>query len=152
MQAAKDRAPVCENAMNALHRIPRISCGAKCESDVDSADHKHAVFDFDLAADIGSEPAVACVDLARLQRATKGSEHSAAGRGDDVVDRGGMGFREVLFVNSVVPRNFVVNAEYHGIRFAGQLRDSKRSLLSLNANVRDVDDLGIHAPYRIANF
>ena len=119
---------------------------------MNTADDEHTVLVLYLPAHIRGEPPITRIDLTRLQRATKGSEHSAAGRGDDVVDRGGMGFREVLFVNSVVPRNLVVNAEDDGIRFAGQLRDSKRSLLSLNANVRDVDDLGIHAPYRIANF
>src|SRR6516164_8020201 len=121
MQAAKDRAPVCENAMNAFHRIPRISCGAKCESDVDSADHKHAVFDFDLAADIGSEPAVACVDLARLQRATKGSKHSAACRCDDVINGCGVRFTYLVFVNSVVLRDRAVYAECDGFFFTGQI-------------------------------
>ena len=151
-KAAVDGTPIGEDSMDALDRGADIFLSLQREFDVNTADDEYTVFVLYLPAHIRGEPPITRIDLTRLQRATKGSEHSAAGRGNDIVDRGGMGFRQVLFVNSVVPRNFVVNAEYHGIRFAGQLRHSKRSLLSLNANVRDVDDLGIHAPYRIANF
>jgi hypothetical protein len=56
--------------------------------------------------------------------------------------------RKVLFINSIVPCNLVVNAEYDGIPFTGQLSDPERTLLSLNANVGDIDDL-IHAEHRI---
>jgi len=58
------------------------------------ANHQHAVFGFDFSRHIGTELAAARVDLARLQRATKGAEQSTGGCGDDVVERGRVRFGE----------------------------------------------------------
>jgi len=49
---------------------------------VHSADDQDLVFFFDVTAHVSS------IDLARIQRAGKGAEHSTAQSGDDVVDRG----------------------------------------------------------------
>ncbi len=64
-----------------------VGLDAQAISDMDPLDHKHAVFDLDLARCLTDEPAVACVDLTRLQRASEGAGESAAGGGDDVVER-----------------------------------------------------------------
>ena len=59
---------------------------------VNSPNHQHALFTFNLAADTGYEPAVARVNFARFQRAAESSQHSAGGGGNDVVDRGSVRF------------------------------------------------------------
>jgi hypothetical protein len=143
-KATVDRTFICEKSMDTVDRRAGIFRCFQREFDVNTPDDENTVFVLYLTAHIRSQPAITRIDLTRFQRATKGSEHSAAGGCDNVVDRCGMGFRQVLFINSVVPCNLVVDAEYYGIRFAGQLGDTKRAFLSLNANVGDVDDLGIH--------
>lgn len=58
---------------------------------VNAAYHKHPVLGFNLAADLCDQPAVAGIDLTRLQRASEGAEQSATGGGDQVVDGRGVG-------------------------------------------------------------
>jgi hypothetical protein len=105
--------------MDTVDRRARIFRCLQRKFDVNTPDDENTVFVLYLTAHIRSQTTITRIDLTRLQRATKGSEHSAAGGCDDVVDRRGMGFRQVLFINSVVPCNLVVDAEYYGIRFAG---------------------------------
>ena len=69
---------------DALGRLKRVG-------GVDAAYHEHTVLGFNFAADLCDQPAVAGVDLTRLQRASEGAEQSATGGGDQVVDGRGVG-------------------------------------------------------------
>jgi hypothetical protein len=53
---------------------------------MNAADHEHFVFGLNLAPDISRQPAVACVDLSRFQRAPEGAGQSAAGGSYDVIE------------------------------------------------------------------
>src|ERR1700730_2987240 len=60
---------------------------------------------------------VARIDLTRIQRASEGAEHSTGGRGDQVVDRGGMRLRKFCRIDFVVLGNGPVDAKDHRLRF-----------------------------------
>ena len=53
---------------------------AQRESDVNTAQHEHAVLHFDLSTGNRLQPPFARTDPARLQRAAKGAEESSGGR------------------------------------------------------------------------
>jgi hypothetical protein len=78
-------------------------------------DDEYPVFHLDVALGLRRQVAFARLDLARLQRATQCSGQSTRGRGDDVIEGGGLrlvGARGCL----VVLGDFVMHAEEH--RFA----------------------------------
>jgi hypothetical protein len=60
------------------------------EAHVNTTDDEHAVFRFHFSGHVRVEPAVRCVDVARLQRAAKGPEHSTPCRRDDAIEGRGV--------------------------------------------------------------
>jgi hypothetical protein len=58
--------------------------------DGDALDHQHAVVRLDLADCLDLEPLALNLDLTRFQRAGESAGQSPAGRGDDIVERGGV--------------------------------------------------------------
>jgi hypothetical protein len=76
--------------------------------DVNALDHNHRPLFFDLPFDLGDQQAVAGRDFARFQRAPKGAGQSAAGRGHQVIEGGGVRLVDVG-VNVVMFGNFCVN-------------------------------------------
>jgi len=105
------------------------------------ANHQHAVFGFDVSRHIGTELAAARVDLARLQRATKGAEQSTGGCGDDVVERGRVRFGERCRIHLVVFRDPAMDAEHDRLRFTRESGDAQRALDAIDVDVRGVDDV-----------
>ena len=71
---------------------------------VNPLDHQDLALELDLTPRFAGEAALACVYLARLQRAPEGSSKSTAGSCDNVVERGGIG-RRVPGIDSIVLRN-----------------------------------------------
>src|SRR5215472_1745466 len=94
---------------------------------MNAADHQDTILGFDLAANVRAKPAIACIDLARLQRAPEGTEHSPTRRGDDVVDRCRMRFSEFGFIHAVVFGDAAVNTEDDRRGLARQLSHPKRT-------------------------
>lgn len=87
MQRAVKRAVHCVRRMRPLDGFAALLGGDQAHRHVNPPDNQYAVFDLDLAGNIGSEFAVARVDPTRFQRASKRAYHSAGGRGDHVIDR-----------------------------------------------------------------
>jgi len=56
----------------------------------DPLDDQDLVFQVDLAFGFRCELSLACIDPARLQRATQGAGESTGGGGDDVIERRGV--------------------------------------------------------------
>ena len=104
---------------------------------VDSLDHEDTVVDLDLAGRLPDKTAVASVDVTRLQRASEGSRQSAAGGGDDVVER-----RGALGVagsgDPVVVGDLVVDAEVDRLTLPRYLRTPQRTSNTLDPHSRDV--------------
>jgi hypothetical protein len=94
---------------------------AESELDMDAPDDENTVLVFDFASSVRSQPTIACIDLARFQRAPKGSQHSAGRCSDDVIDGGCVGFSKFGDIDAIMCGDFIMNAECHGPLFAGQL-------------------------------
>ena len=80
--------------MHVVHpfdRLANLFGRPKRVGGVNAPYHQHAVLGFNLAANLGDQPAVAGVDLTRLQRASEGAEQSATGGGNQIVDGRGVG-------------------------------------------------------------
>jgi len=114
-------------------------------SDPDPFDHQHAAFHLDVTLGLRGQIALAGVDLARLQRATKGPGQSTGRRGDDVVE--GSGLRVVLAGGRVVVlSHLVMDAEEHRLPLGWKVRPPERTLHPLDPHLGDVGDW--HQPYR----
>ena len=104
---------------------------------VDALDHKDSVLDLDLAGRLPDKTAVARVDVTRLQCAAEGSRQSAAGSGDNVVQRG-----RALGVSgsgdAVVLGDLGVNAEVDRLALTRYLRAAQRSANAFDPHPRDV--------------
>ncbi len=59
--------------MDAIDCLPQICRRLNLHGNVDSADDEHAIFVLNFAAHVCREPAIARINFARLQRASKGS-------------------------------------------------------------------------------
>ena len=80
------------------------------EHDMNTPDHQHALLDLYFAVRDSFESIPARHDLARLQRATQGTEQSTTGRGNDIVDRGRVRIRHHA-CDAVVMRNRPMRAK-----------------------------------------
>jgi hypothetical protein len=109
-------------------------------ADVDPLEDEHAVLDLDFARGLTREPAVGCVDVTRLQRASEGARQSAGGGGDDVVERGRV-FGFAVARNVVVVGDRVVDAEGDRLALCGQKREPQGTLHPFDPNLRAVHDI-----------
>ena len=119
LQTAVDGAPVREEGMNANGGPAMRLLGSQPEPHADTADHEHLVLQLNLPYRLGYEASRGCIDLTRLQRASKGSRQSTRGRGDDVIERRGTGLGDILG-NFVMLGDGPVDAEDTGSVSAGR--------------------------------
>ncbi len=75
----------------ALDGLAVLCHSAQVIGHMDSSENEHLVVRLDLSFHFSRQLSIAGVDVARLQRASERAEQSASRRGDDVVDRRGMG-------------------------------------------------------------
>src|SRR5262249_53790463 len=135
VQGAVERATHRVHTMDPLHRFADLLHGPEPQSHMDAPDDQHSVFFFHVADDVGSEASIASIDFARFQRAAERAHHSTRRRGDDIVDRGCMGFPESRGIDLVVLGNGAVNTECDRLRLAGQVRQTKGTPYTLNTHV-----------------
>jgi hypothetical protein len=76
--------------MDALDVLAPVHRYRESVMDGNALDYQHAVLRLDLADRLNLEPLTLNLDLTRLQRAGESAGQSAAGRGDDVIKRGGV--------------------------------------------------------------
>jgi hypothetical protein len=110
-------------------------------------DNEHSVLGFDLTRDIRYELTIACIDVARIQRAPKCTDHSTGSRRDHVIQSGGVRFLESGGINFVMLRDGAVNAENNILRFARQAGNSQWASLALNSNLGNINDVGHNPSY-----
>ena len=112
--------------------------GAQVIGDMNALHHQHVVFLFDLADDISTEIAIACLYLTRLQRAAKGAGESATGRGDEIVEGRGMGL--VLgHVHAIAFGDLRMNAKEDRFGFWGDEGATQRTAYTFNAYIGLID-------------
>jgi hypothetical protein len=83
-------------------------------ANADLFDYQDLFLEIDLAFGFRRELPLACVDPARLQRATQGAGESTGGRGDYVVEGRGV-VRVLAGRGAVVLAHLVVSAEEDGL-------------------------------------
>jgi hypothetical protein len=121
--------------MHSFHRFARLLGSSKEVVNVNSANDQDPLVGLDFALDVGTQPAVARIYFARLQRAPEGSEHSTTERGDNIVKSCGMRFGEFCRIQAIMPGNRSMNAEDYWLRLSWQLCDSKRARPPFDPNV-----------------
>jgi hypothetical protein len=106
-----------------MERVRAFGCfalvlGAADErvSHPDPFDHQDLVLQVDLALGFRRELSLAGVDPARLQRATQRARESTGGRGDHVIEGGGV-VGVLAWRGAVVLADLVMGAEEHRFRF-----------------------------------
>ena len=115
LQTAINRALAGEDPVHASGGFPVSLFGLEPQSHVNAADHKYVFFQFDLTHCFPHQTAARCIDLTRLQRASKGSRQSTRRGGNNVIERCGAGFRDVRR-NPVMGGDGAVDAEYDRLR------------------------------------
>ena len=137
-QRAVDRAALGVHSVHALRGRPVLFVRLQFQLYVDALDDEHAVLFFDFACGFSGQPVDGCGNLTRLQRASKGAGQSTGGRGDDVVESGGVGwggFRRYF----VVFGDGAVDSENHRLRFGRQVGAAQGAFFALDAHFRAID-------------
>jgi hypothetical protein len=116
---------------------------------VNPLDDQNLALELDLTSRLTGEPAIACVYLARLQRAPEGSRQSAAGGGNNVVERGGIG-RRIPGINAVVLRYLRMDSKGDRTLPCGKEGLPHRALVSYDSHLRGVNDVTHQAPPRVS--
>jgi hypothetical protein len=115
---------------------------------VNALDHQHTILVLDLAASLARQPALARIDATRFQRAPERASQSAGRRSDDVIER-----RRPLSVaaprDAVMVGDLVVDAEPDRLVRPGKLGAAQRAADPLDADPRDIDNLGHVATIRL---
>jgi len=117
-------------------------------ADVNPLDHEHLVLEVDLAFGLGRKPTLARVDPARLQRATQGAGESTGGRGDDVIESGGV-IGILARRRAVVLADLIVRAEEDRLRLGGKEGAADRAAVADDPDPRDIRGLNFaHRCYK----
>jgi hypothetical protein len=101
-------------------------------------DNEHVLIEFDLPNRFRNQPSIRCVDLTRLQRASEGSGESTRGGRDDVIQCGGVRFRNRRGY-FVVLRDGAVNAKDDRFRFGRKIGSAKGPFYALNSDFGSID-------------
>jgi hypothetical protein len=126
------------DAVHALDYLPLAHWRLQLVPDFNAANHQDISFQFDLSSNLGDQFAVAGVDLARFQRASKGSGQSSSCCRNHVIQGRGAG-GEFAWRNFVVPSDFRMNTESHRFLFRRQIGETHRTRLALNSYLGGVD-------------
>ena len=87
---ARDRATFGVEAMNALGDLLFVLVDLEIVRHMDTPDDEYIAFLLNLAYSFGGETAIACRNVARLQRAPKRAGQSTCGRSHHIIKRGGV--------------------------------------------------------------
>jgi hypothetical protein len=101
-----------EDFVNTLNRITRFGRRIDLKYNMNATDNQHSVLDLDLACGFCGERIVACINLARFQRAAKCAYQSTGCRGDNIIKSGSVWF-DSIGANTIVLRDWSMGAEAH---------------------------------------
>jgi len=121
--------------VDAFHGFPGLLGSIQEVVNVNSANYQNPLIGFDFPSDVSTQPAIARIYFARIQRAPEGSNHSTTQGGHNIIERRRMRFGQFCWIQAIMLGNGSMNAEDYWLRFTGQVRYSKRSRPPLNLNV-----------------
>jgi hypothetical protein len=102
--------------------------------DVNPFDNQHVVLFLNFTLYIRGKQAIASRNFARFQRATKGTGQSAARRGHQIIQRGGVGIVDVR-IHAVMLSNFGMDPQQNRFLYLRQVGSPQRPFDTLDANV-----------------
>jgi hypothetical protein len=108
--------------VDAFHGLRSRLGSLKEVVDVNSANYQNPLVGFDFLPDIGTQPTVACIYFARIQRAPEGSDHSITQGGHDIIKRCRMRLGQFCWIEPIMLGNGSMNAEDYWLRLPGQVR------------------------------
>jgi hypothetical protein len=97
--------------MNALNGRAILFVGDKMIGHMDPSDYQDMTFRLDFPSDLCTQVLIACVYLARLQRAPEGADESTSGRRDNVVNSCRMRLDYFFRSNTIMLRDCAVDSE-----------------------------------------
>jgi hypothetical protein len=113
--------------------------GSDPMANVNSANDEHVVFrGFYFTADFRGQASIAGINFTHFQRASECADQSTRGRGNNVIESGGMRLAEFAGIDPVVGSDRSVDAECHRVAFAGQIRQPERTTYAFDPNVGNV--------------
>lgn len=116
--------------MNSLHNVSVPLRAFQPQGNVYPFNDQRTVIGFDLASDIRGKLPGRSIDMTRIQRASKGSNHSTAGRSDHIVESRCVNFRQPGWIDAIVRGNRPVNAKLDGLGLGRDGGRSQRPLVS----------------------
>jgi hypothetical protein len=116
---------------------------------MNSADDEDTILQIDFTHRFRDKAFVRCVDLTRLERASKGSGKSTGSRGNNVVQGCSVRF-EHRWGHFVMFRHCAVDAEDHGRRLRGEICSAHGSFYPLDSDFGTVDYF-CHRTHRHSN-
>ena len=138
-QASINRAFVGEKSVHASCSFAMRGIRFEPQPHVNPPNDEYVVFQFNLAGRFTHQTSRGCIDLTRLQRASKGSGQSTRCGRDDVIERCRTWFHGAPG-NFIVLRNSAVHSENHRVRFGREIRFSNGSFDPLDADLGMIDD------------
>jgi hypothetical protein len=115
--------------------------GFESHPHVNASDHKDIVLQLNLTGGFADQAPTGCIDLTRLQRASKGSGESAGRSRDDVVECGCSWFRNGGR-DLVMLRYGAMDAENNRLRFSRKIGLAHRPFHSLDSDFGTVYHFG----------
>ena len=122
------------HVVDALDGFPCFRRGIQIVNDVNSPDHQHFSFRFNLALYLGRQVFITRLDFARFQRTSECSDQSASHCGNDVIQSCGVRFSYVR-ADAVMLGNCAVNAELYRLIFGRQESEPGGAGLTLDADI-----------------
>ena len=138
-QATVNGAFIGEEAVNAAGSFPVSLLRPKLQPHMNAPDDQYVVLQFDLTLRFGDKTTGRCIDLTRLQRASKGSCKSAGGCGDNVIQRRRVRLQSRRW-HLIMLGDCAVNPKCHRLRFRRQIRSANRPLHPFNSDFGTIND------------
>ena len=136
-QRPVDRAAVCKDTVHSLSGCPEFGRRLQAQHDVNAADDQDLVLCFYFARCIRYQLSRGCINLTRLQRASEGPGQSTRGGRNDVVQRGGMGLKNVRRY-FIVFRDCAMYPEEYRVPLRWEPRAPKWTFDALDPHTRNV--------------
>ena len=112
---------------------------------MNTANHQDFAVFFDFTFCLGNQPTFTGRYFARFQRAAKSTGQSAGRSGNDIIQRGRVGFMD-LGINAVMFGDLGMHAKFYGLLFLGQVSATKRAFYSFNFYFGCIDNFSAHIP------
>ena len=146
VQGAVHGTELRKHPVHPLRCRPLLRGCLELQPETDSSNDEHLVFGLlDFTDRVTDEAVAISPDVARLQRAAKGSRQSAGCSRDNVVERRSVRL-ESRGVHLIVLSHCAVDAKDDGLRLPREVGAPDRALYALNPDLRTVHDSG-HGPH-----